>query len=1696
MIGGYRYRGSSIPGLGGFYLFADYCNGTVWASLRLATGEWGFAPLAFSDLSISTFGEDEAGELYVGDSQGSLYRLQAGSPLVSIGSSRVTEGNAGTQDAVFPVFLLPSASVGVSVSYGSVDDSAKAGSDYTGSSGTLAFAPGETTSTVTIPVLGDMEVESDEAFYIDLGAPVNATVAWPYGRGEILNDDIGLWISPDWYVTEGDTWNGVANLEVKLTRPSASVVTVDFATVDGTAVAGSDYLPTSGTLTFTPGVTSVRMSVQVLSDTLVEPAEHFTVILSNPVGASLVVGSVAQPIQDNDRGPDISVGNVTTVEGDSGVTSAAFIVSLARPSVQVVSVTYATLSFTARGLLDGGSDFVNASGVIAFAPGETTHTIEVAILGDTLHEANEFFVFRLSSAVNGTVVQDSGQGWINNDDAPPLVSVTGASANEGQPGGVRDLGIAVGLSAPSALTVEIPYATRPGTALESWVIRPQRSEEVWLTGPGKASVYPSKIVVPSFAGMVRRVMVTLKLSGVTTSVVDVLLVGPRGQSVLLMSDAGNGPVHAELTFDADALPLPLGTNLSSGTYRPTDYDLPGNTDSFGQPAPTGPHGTGLSVFRGVNPVGTWSLFAMSALPEGFPPGVIYEWGLEIASEGDFVHTAGTMKIEPGGTSAEIKVPLVGDGAVEPDEAFGLHLEPPTNASLGNGDAVGTILNDDQPAMTLGDSTLLEGSGPSEAGFSLTLDQPGLQPIVVDYATADGTATLADQDYQAATGTLTLPPGATQATIRVPVIGDPWHETDETFVLVLGAPSGASLARGLATGTLRNDDSLPLLSVLDAAAPEGGTVTFAVRLSAPNRDPVSVNYATSSENASPGADYVETSGALHFAPGTLVQTVEVPLLADVLVEPTERFFLDLTGPVNALLGSGRARGFVLDPATASRIQFTSPRFSARESARNALITLRRTGEAKQPVSLTYRASDGSAQPGLDYTPVSGTLTLAPGVTVKSFPVPLLNDALVDGPKTVLLDLSGIEGPALLGAPDTAVLTIADDDLAGKIRFGKPLFSVNEAGGQATIIVQRTGGAAGGVTVEYSMSDDGATAGIDYQPAEGTLLFGPKAMSQAFTVPVLVDAQAEGQERVTLSLADPTGGATLGTPAVATLAIGDAQPTVEFAAPTFAAKEGAARATVTVLRSGPLTGTATVSYATSDGTALQGVDYVPAAGVLTFGPGAASRTFGVDLLNNSLDQAVPTILLSLSGPAGAVLGGQATAVLQVQDNDAAGVVQFGAAGYQASDTSSAAVVAVSRSGGLAQDVQVDYATTDGTAQAGVDYTSASGTLTFGAGVTRQTFSVPLLDDGLAKGDETVLLSLANPTGGSSLGARSTALLTITTSDPTVQFSVAAYRAAPGAASATIVVTRSGPVTTGATVDYATSDGSAVGGEDYATTTGTLTFDPGVKVRTFTVPILANVALEGDETVNLTLASPGGGVAVGKRSTAVLTIPTDDAVVQWALVQVKAGERARSVALVAKRLGSLTTEVTVQYATSDGSAESGTDYVSSGGTISFRPGVASQTVRIPIVDDAPDEGDETFQVTLGDPGPGALLGAPSVATVTILDNDLAGTIELATSDWSVRADGGLATITVTRSGGAAGDVTVDYATGGGTAGPGVDYEAASGTLVFGPGDKAKTFSIAILAAPSTVGNTSVGLTLSNPGGGAALGAKVAGQLWIVKP
>jgi bacillolysin len=337
--------------------------------------------------------------------------------------------------------------------------------------------------------------------------------------------------------------------------------------------------------------------------------------------------------------------------------------------------------------------------------------------------------------------------------------------------------------------------------------------------------------------------------------------------------------------------------------------------------------------------------------------------------------------------------------------------------------------------------------------------------------------------------------------------------------------------------------------------------------------------------------------------------------------------------------------------------------------------------------------------------------------------------------------------------------------GTVGFSAPAFGGSEATGKAVITVTRTGGTAP-FTVDYYTQPFSAEAGEDYVAVSGRLNFGLGVMTQSFEVPIINDTEDDDlDEGFQVLLRNVSPSATLNPAADSadvSIADNDVAGVIQLGAASFKAAEmvNPGTAMVTLKRTGGAASGATVHFTTSDGTAHAPGDYTHSEGFVVFGAGQVTAKIFIPIAVDTIVEGTETFTVTLdSSGGGATLGALQSATISITDNDAGGILQFKLAVYNVSEGGVQAVIAVTRTGGLASGVTVHYATSSGTAFSAVDYFDASGTLTFGAGVMTQSFTVDIIDDPVpGEPNETVMLDLTNPQGGATLGPRSHAVLTI--------------------------------------------------------------------------------------------------------------------------------------------------------------------------------------------------------------------------------------------------------------------------------------------------------------------------------------------------
>ena len=693
-----------------------------------------------------------------------------------------------------------------------------------------------------------------------------------------------------------------------------------------------------------------------------------------------------------------------------------------------------------------------------------------------------------------------------------------------------------------------------------------------------------------------------------------------------------------------------------------------------------------------------------------------------------------------------------------------------------------------------------------------------------------------------------------------------------------------------------------------------------------------------------------------------------------------------------------------------IQFTSSDFQVDERSGQTLITVSRTGGTSGPnadgtgnILVNFATSNHSALAGTNYIPVATTLSFPPGEVLESVPVQVMDDLVVTPDLTVNMTLSNITPPATNGIYPTATLHIINDDSA--VSFSNANYSVakNVSSGFQTIDVLRAG-TNGICSVDFLTTANGtAVAGQDFIAINTNLTFNPGEVIKHVQVPIINNPQPYGYRTVQFILTNAVN-TVLSSPSNATLTIIDtanAHGEFSFASTNFDVNEGDGTAYIAIVRTngtvGDVTLTCLIVPGTPPGAALPGVNYdIPTITTVTFHDQVAVQYFQIPLKDNTQVQGTVHLSVILTNPPpGAILIDPTNTTLNIADNDN-GFVFTKATNYFRENLGSVPV-SVERVGpGTNLGVSVSFYTTNdttsGSAIAGVNYTPISGTLPFAPGETLKTIFLPLIYDPLVTGDLSFLIKLYNPTNGTQLGSVSNSVIVVQDADAGLHFTTNAssvFKSANSAQNAHITVICSNPdvepLTTNVaplSVNFATVDGTAIAGVDYAATNGTLLFTNKLGTNTFDVSILPSTLINGNHDFTVTLSQPTFPGQLVWPSTQTVTIIDNNSGLSFSKPAYTVFRSDVSATITVLRTDNLNTNTFVDFATADGTGVDGIDYKGVSGTLVFTNGVTSQTFSVTVYSSATVQPDKTVLLQLSNPQSGTLV-APYNATLTIQDN-----------------------------------------------------------------------------------------------------------------
>ncbi len=891
----------------------------------------------------------------------------------------------------------------------------------------------------------------------------------------------------------------------------------------------------------------------------------------------------------------------------------------------------------------------------------------------------------------------------------------------------------------------------------------------------------------------------------------------------------------------------------------------------------------------------------------------------------------------------------------------------------------TNSDNDAASFTISDVSIAEGNaGTTTAVFTVTLSNAVAGGASVSYATANGTAT-AGTDYVATSGTLSFTGTAgEQRTVSVTINGDTTVEPNETFFLNLSLPTnGVTIADTQGIGTITTDDFPPLPVVSLAVSPssvlENGATNLAYTFSrtGDTSNSLIVNYSIGG-SATNGTDYGLITSSVTFAAGSATATVTVDPTPDTVLEIDEAVSLTLLANAAYTIGTpGPVVGTITNDDAAIFSVSDVSIVEGNTGTSLAVFTVTLSNAVAGGAAVSYITGNNTAVAGSDFVPTGGTLnfTGTAGET-QTVSVTINGDTVFEPDESFFLFLgyptSGTTGITFVTG------TITNDDAAPLpvISLAVSPASVTENGATNLIYTfTRTGATTNPLTVNYTINGS-ATNGTDYGLIGNSVTFAAGSATATVTVDPTGDTQLEPNETVSLTLtADPAYLIGTTTAVTGTITNDDAASFSINDVTIGEGNSGTKIALFTVTLNNAVSGGASVSYATADGTATAGSDYLTATGTLNFtGNAGETRTVSVTINGDTNFEPDETFFLNLSAPTNAVTIADSQGLGTIANDDPAPLPVVSLAVSPATVLENGAtnlIYTFTRTGATTNPLTVNYAI-NGTATNGSDYGLIPASVTFAAGAATATVTVDPTGDTVLEPNETVSLTL---TADPAYLIGTTAAVTGTiANDDAASFSindVSIGEGNSGTKIALFTVTLNNAVSGGASVSYATADGTATAGSDYVAASGVLNFTGTAgETRTVSVTINGDTTFEPDESFFLNLSAPTNAVTL-LDGQAIGTITNDDPaplpVISLAVSPASVTENgATNLIYTFTRTGATTNPLTVNY-TVNGSATNGTDYGLIGNSITFAAGSATATVTVNPTGDSDVEPDETVSLTL---------------------------------------------------------------------------------------------------------------------------------------
>lgn len=1527
-------------------------------------------------------------------------------------------------------------------------------SDFVPLSTIVSLPAGAATATVAIAILDDQRHEPDERLTVTPSAPSGIQLG--AGATITIRDDDPLVASPPTSldISEGNPATvhqppfamTPADLTVTLDRASQSPIALDLRLEAGSATA-SDFAPLTTTrLDFAPGAISATLPLAIIADNLTEPDEDFRVVvdairrddgagLAGFATLSLARSATVVRVLDDDPVPVLTLSPTDILAGESSG-PLTFEVLADHPSSQAIA-----FDLTASGDLLLGTDFVLSPAGRVTIPAASSggpgprRTLTITLVDDTLTEPKETAVLSLANAAAATIGTSSTLRLeVTDDDALPTLVLADLTVGEAV-GAAR---LPVNLSEPTSTALTLNVSVSP----------------LDVATPGDLGVTPTTLDIPAGASSAEFVIpVQDDALHEPTEHFQIQLSSPNANILVNILD---GDARLSIT-DNDPLTASAPTNLELIEGNPAT--------SASQPFAQSPASLVITLDRASQQPVQVTLAAA--------PGTA-------AANDDYLTPGGVVVFLPGQTSASPVISVVADNLREDDELFHvdlLNLQRSDGGAFASGPdlTVGgrttiTIRDDDPlPEVAFVESARSATEGDGSITVGVHLSHPTTQPVVVDLSSV-GSAGLGEDLVLTPAASLTIPgetrggPGAV-LDLTALILDDSVNEPTETRTVTLAPSSGATLGAGASlTLTIADDDPLPEIRLLDLTVAESvGTAGLPVTVSGAGSRPITLAVAVAAVAPASTADVGAAPAVLTIPPGVTATELPLSVVSDGLNEPDETLSVVLSAPQFATLADGEATLVIEDDdpvlltlAAVTVVEGNAAASAAQPFARTAAalaLSLSRPSQGVLRVGLA--TTNGAATANDDFDPLPAAITVPAGASSTSAALAIVADNLREGDETFLVRLEAPQrddGTGFQSSSDVSVggettITIEDDDPVPTLAFATPTLTASEDSGivSLTLILSHPTTATAGATLLASGDLDsadlvvGPPAVISIPAASA----GGPASSSTLILELRDDLLVEGTESLTLQLSAPVG-ATIGAPAAVTLTVEDDDlppPSLAILDGTAAEDSGIAMLPITI--TGVVSSDASVSISVTPVAPASPADLGATPTSLVIAAGATTASVAIPIVDDAVNEADETVLVSLFSPSGATLG-DAVATLTISDDDPLPSVTLGDRSVSEGVGAASLPWTLTGLGSRAIDLTVSVQPVAPATAADLD--SAPTSLVIPPGATSGVLTLPVLDDDLNEPAESIEVQLSSPNFATL--ADDKGVLTIQDDDPltlTLSAPAPAGEGNPALSAAKpfarvavpLIVQLDRASQSPVRVALAITDGSARAGLDVLPPSGPATVAPAMTSTTLTIELVSDNLHEGDESLGLSLSPPqrddGAGFTTiagvsAASGTQTLVILDDDPQPSLSFDQTArtVSESAGIVTLTLRPSGPTTDPISVLLS-STGTLEPATDLSQPPPTTLTLPGVdeggeaAALTLTLAVLDDAVQESTESLDITIG-AALGASIGSRDTFTLTVLDNEQVP--ELSIADRTVDEDVGLATLTIAMTGSTASDLSVAVA------------------------------------------------------------------------